>query len=144
MPPKPRIYLAARYSRRDELCLYRADLESLGYCVVSRWLNGNHQISDDGLSVEGSEAERLRFASEDWSDLLGSDICISFTETPRNTHSRGGRHVEFGAALALGKRCIIVGPRENVFHCLLEVERADSWPAVLTDLQRTIEREERG
>ena len=91
-----------------------------------------------------AEAERLRFASEDWSDLLGSDICISFTETPRNTHSRGGRHVEFGAALALGKRCIIVGPRENVFHCLLEVERADSWPAVLTDLQRTIEREERG
>ena len=36
--------------------------------------------------------------------------------------ARGGRHVEFGLALAAGKRLCIVGPRENIFHFLPRVE----------------------
>lgn len=32
-------------------------------------------------------------------------------------------------ALALGKRAVVVGHRENVFHCLPEVEFFDAWPA---------------
>lgn len=45
--------------------------------------------------------------------------------------SRGGRHVEFGMALALAKRCIVIGPRENVFHLLPQVEQYDSWEQYL-------------
>lgn len=130
-----RIYLASRYSRREELCVYATRLLALGYWVTSRWLNGNHQVSDAGLSEQAHEAERIRFASEDWNDLVDADTCISFTEEPRGTNSRGGRHVEFGAALAYGKRCIVVGPRENVFHCLPEVEVYATWDELLTDLQ---------
>ena len=37
-------YLAARYSRREELCGYRADLQRLGIEVPARWLNGSHQL----------------------------------------------------------------------------------------------------
>jgi len=124
-----KVYLAARYSRREELCGYRSHLETLGYVVTSRWLNGNHQIDDAGLSVEAKAAERERFACEDWNDLMEADICISFTETPRSSNSRGGRHVEYGAALAKGARCLVVGPRENVFHCLPEVEVYEEWGA---------------
>ena len=43
--------------------------------------------------------------------------------------TRGGRHAEFGIALALGKRVIVIGPRENVFHALPAVERYESWAA---------------
>jgi len=43
---------------------------------------------------------------------------ITFTETPRSSNSRGGRHVEFGIALGMRKRAVVIGPRENVFHCL--------------------------
>ncbi len=117
-----KIYLAARYSRRQELCAVRAILRSAGHVVTSRWLDGDHQVSDRGLSEQAEEAARVRFAVEDWEDLLAADCCVSFTEAPRTELTRGGRHVEFGAALALGKRCLVVGHRENVFHCLPQVE----------------------
>lgn len=126
-----RVYLAARYSRREELCAYREYLRARGIEVTSRWLDGNHQISDDGLSAEAKAAERRRLACEDWEDLRCADTTISFTETPRGTNSRGGRHVEFGAALALGQTVIVIGPRENVFHCLPQVEVYESWEAFL-------------
>jgi hypothetical protein len=50
---------------------------------------------------------------------MAADAVIIFTEIPNTILATGGRHVEFGLALAQGKRVIIVGPRENVFHYLL-------------------------
>jgi len=126
-----RIYLAARYSRRDELCRCRDALAMLGHVVTSRWLNGDHQVDDQGLSREAQAEERERFAREDLEDLSGADLCISFTEPPRSTSSRGGRHVEFGFALGHGIECWVVGPRENVFHCLPQVSVLPSFEAVL-------------
>jgi hypothetical protein len=192
------IYLAARYSRREELCGYRTDLERAGFTVTSRWLNGEHQITDAGMAApaepddvaawegnvrehhgtvgehmhgmcghgharghcvqtygarpgslgkvgealveddtnqtEDAVALRTRFAQEDWADLLAADIVVSFTETPRSSNSRGGRHVEFGAGLALGKPCLVVGPRENVFHCLPDVVVHEHWWQALAGL----------
>jgi hypothetical protein len=126
-----RIYLAARYSRRVELCGYRDQLSELGYVVVGRWLDGNHQIDDYGLSVEAKASERERFASEDLADLLSSQAVIAFTEIPRSSNSRGGRHVEFGIALGRGMRVFVVGPRENVFHCLPIVPVFDTFTELL-------------
>jgi hypothetical protein len=129
-----KIYLASRYSRREELNYCARQLRELGFEVTSRWLNGNHQISDDGLSDEGKQEERTRFATEDWEDLMAADTTISFTEAPRGLHSRGGRHVEFGAALAVGQRVIVIGHRENVFHCLCDVEFYAAWSDCLEAL----------
>lgn len=125
------VYLAARYSRREELLRYAADLEERGYIVTSRWLQGSHQIDDAGLSVEAKREERERFAHEDWEDLKGADACISFTEEPRTSNSRGGRHVEFGGALAFGQTVIVIGPRENVFHCLAQVKWFPDWESFM-------------
>ena len=58
-------------------------------------------------------------AREDCEDLMAADAVIIFTEIPNTVLATGGRHVEFGLALAQGKRVIVVGPRENVFHYLL-------------------------
>ncbi len=126
-----KIYLAARYSRREELLAYRADLEAMGHTVTSRWLNGSHQIGDEGLSAEGTREERERFALEDWNDLYEASHCITFTEEPRSSNSRGGMWVEMGAALAWRKAVVIVGPSANVFCCLPDVERFDDWAALL-------------
>lgn len=141
----PAVYLAARYSRRTELLEVRADLEGMGFVVTSRWLDGDHQAEDltepafeEGTSPEemaayrlrsaqAAEGERVRFATEDLEDLLAARVCISFTETPRMTKTRGGRHVEFGVALHAGHLMLVVGPRENVFHCLPPVRRFDTW-----------------
>jgi hypothetical protein len=131
-----KIYLAARYSRHPELQGYADQLRALGYEVTSRWINGDHQISDAGLaeSGEGTVAERERFALEDFEDLTNADICISFTEAPRSSYSRGGRHVEFGIALGLEISCIVVGPRENIFHCLPTIDWYPDWASALQTL----------
>jgi len=109
------------------LLRYRAYLEKRGHTVTSRWVNGTHQIDDAGLNDQTKEMLRIRFATEDWEDLLAANCCMSFTEKPRSELTRGGRHVEFGAAFALRKYCIVIGPRENVFHCLPQVLWFPSW-----------------
>jgi len=126
-----KIYLAARYSRREELLTYRADLEAMGHIVTSRWLNGSHQVSDEGLSAEAPTEMRERFALEDWNDLYDASHCIAFTEEPRVSNSWGGCHVELGAALAWRKAVLVCGPLENVFCCLPDVEHFDDWAALL-------------
>ena len=85
-------------------------------------------VDDDGRYFEGLEGERVRFATEDWEDLMRSDVVISFTEDRKlRWPASGHRHIEFGAALATDKRVIVVGPRENVFHCLPGVEVFPEW-----------------
>jgi hypothetical protein len=125
-----RVYLAARYSRFPEMQQYAKELRLVGAAITSRWINGDH----DYQGQQSPADERLRFAQEDWEDLLGADVVISFTEEPGKAggRNRGGRHVEFGAALALGKRCIVIGHRENVFHELPAVEFYPTYDACLT------------
>lgn len=128
-----KIYLAARYSRCKELQKYRDQLQSLGHTVVSRWIDGGHEITKEGSTVADYQ-ERIRFAQEDKADLESSDCVISFTEEPRKTNIRGGRHVEFGMALALNKRVLVIGHRENVFHCLPQVEFFDTWQEAIAKI----------
>ncbi len=140
MRRRQQVYLAARYSRRMELCAYRDQLRSMGYFVQARWLDGCHQldnigtpIGDNGESlVEAGDCTkaselRAKFASDDWIDVSTAEIVISFTEFPRSSPNRGGRHVEFGIGLAFRARTIVVGHRENIFHWLPQVEFATSW-----------------
>lgn len=131
-PTVPRVYLAARYSRHPEMAQYADGLRSIGIDVTSRWINGDH----DYRGEQSPSTDRLRFAQEDWDDLLSADTVISFTEEPGRAagRNRGGRHVEFGVALALGKRCIVVGYRENVFHELPAIEFYPDFDAVLVAL----------
>jgi len=141
MKTRPQVYLAARYSRREEICEYRSQLQEMGYTVQARWLNGGHQISNNGTPI-GENGESLvedgstnvaaselrgKFAQDDWEDVTNAELVINFTETPRSNHSRGGRHVEFGIALARGARVIVVGHRENIFHWLPSVEFHETW-----------------
>ena len=118
-----KIYLASRYSRLPEMQACREDLLAAGHEVTARWVDGAHQASDEDLTSELAS----RFAVEDYDDLAKADCVISFTEPARTGPTRGGRHVEFGIALALGKRVVVVGHRENVFHALPAVEFYPSW-----------------
>lgn len=131
-----KIYLAARYTRRRELCAYADDLRAQGHQVTSTWIKGLHEASegDDGHHLTGTPEQIRSWAEEDWADLHAADCLIGFTEPPYSEFSRGGRHVEWGAALAIGLRCICVGPRENVFYQLPAVERFDTWPEALAAL----------
>lgn len=115
-----RIYLAARYVRKAELVHYAAVLRHLGHVCSPRWLYSEHDLPAGAPPEAG-----LQFALEDWQDIQAADCVISFTEAPSPDtpgRARGGRHVEFGIAVALRKRVLVVGWRENVFHYLPVVE----------------------
>jgi nucleoside 2-deoxyribosyltransferase len=134
-------YLAARYSRHEEMQEYARQLEAIGVQVTSCWINGSHQLMANGEPLgrdreamfEADEPsmrqQRAEFAQQDLQDVLAADVVISFTEQPRQLNSsRGGRHVEFGVAIAAHKWCMVVGYRENVFHNLPQVEFYETWP----------------
>lgn len=122
-----KVYLAARYSRYPEMQEYARQLSLCGHEVTARWILGDHELRSDGQS--DTPDWTVRFAQEDWADLMAAEIVLSFTEAPGPVvgRARGGRHVEFGAALAVGKRMIVITHRENVFHYLPQVEVVPSF-----------------
>ena len=121
-----KFYLAARYIRRRQMLEIASELQALGHSVVSTWIDGHHETRP-GIDGDATVAEKALWAIEDVHDIERCDCLLAFTEEPRSGNSRGGRHVELGIALGLGKQVIICGPRENVFCCLPEVEAYDSW-----------------
>lgn len=128
-----KIYLAARYSRYPEMQNYKKILEDLGYTVTSRWIDGHHNIVN-GVSEEAAEIKRIQLAFEDLNDLLSSQCLICFTEIPRTTNTRGGRHVEFGIALAMRMSIIIIGPKETIFHTLPSIPKFNTFSDFMSSL----------
>jgi len=109
-----KIYLAASYVRRLEILGYKQLLEEDGIIITSEWVTGIH---------EQTPWTETTYAQHDLECIREADIFMGFTE-PENVDSkykRGGRHVEFGYAIAYGKRLVIVGPLENAFYYLLNV-----------------------
>lgn len=114
-----KIYLAGSFDRRSELKKIALGIVADGHSITARWLdstNAHTGSSDDG--VGGKDAQD--FAVRNLIDIFGSDLVISLTHDA-NDPPRGGRHVEFGYALALRKKLIVCGPRENLFHHLPQV-----------------------
>src|SRR5216684_4706678 len=109
-----KIYLAAQYSSMLEMREWRDLLQSHGHYCTSSWLTGEH--NDPKRNAE--------YAILDLTDIDASSVVISKLLPPRTMSlSRGGRHVEFGYAIAKGKRLICIGNEpENVFHNLPQVE----------------------
>ena len=151
------IYLAARYSRRLDLCRYRDELRSMGHVVQATWLDGQHQVGDTGtplgnageVLVEGEDssgerAARLRekFALDDFDDASTCDMLIAFTEPPRSAPNRGGRHVEMGIALGMGIPVVVIGHRENIFCWLPQVKYFYDWRDTREWLKRIAEDQE--
>lgn len=122
-------YLAARYSRRDELREYKKILEAEGIEVTSRWLDEqeplNSQMGQHSLDFY------ITTANVDIEDVNRADILIFFAEDPLVGVPRGGRHVEFGYAWALGKDIYVCGFKENVFHYLKGVSHFENFEDLL-------------
>ena len=142
------IFLAAKYSRREELCKYKEELQAKGHKVQASWLDGKNQKGPDGFPL-GEEGElliekenqdktltpraialRQKMAHDGFRDVLMCDLFIGFTETPR-INSRGGRYVEMGIALGRMRMVWIVGPRENLFCWHEDIKQFDTWEQCL-------------
>jgi len=114
-----KLYLAARYKRREEMEQYANRLKMFGYGITATWVYGGE---------EGKPRDYI--ALLDLEDIDRADAVVSFTELWDTPVVRGGRHVEFGYGLAKGKEMIVIGNRENVFHWHPNVkvfETLDQW-----------------
>lgn len=128
-----KIYLAARYTRYLELQQPVRDLLSLGHTVTSEWLLNPYNNGDNGYAFGGDDAYVQSEAERDIQNVRDSDMLIVFSEDEGHL-ARGGKHVEFGIALALGKRLAVVGRKEVLFHYLPNVEVYSTWQAALEAL----------
>lgn len=103
-----KIYLASRYSRREELKKYRDKLVAAGHEVITRWLDTTWE-SDPTQPAAAPPEYREKYAILDLEDVERANCLIAFTEERNGDGGRGGRHVEFGYALALAKYVVVVG-----------------------------------
>jgi nucleoside 2-deoxyribosyltransferase len=123
-----KIYLASNYGSHPEMREVRTRLESLGHKVTSRWINGEHE------AIEGqSHSINEKFALEDLEDIQNSNFIIWFSRY-KSARGRGGRHVEFGYALALGIQIFVIGHKENVFHLLPQVKHFNTLEELISFL----------
>ena len=109
-----KVYIAGRYSRRDEFRKYANFLIEHGHEVTSRWLLENEPLNSN--MGDHSDDFYIHTAKIDLEDVDRADAVLFFSEDPKIGTPRGGRHVEFGYALGKGKKILVFGPRENVFH----------------------------
>lgn len=118
-------YLASRYSNKEKMLEHAATLTSYGMEVTSRWLAETHAPSMD--MVELDETTNRQIAMDDLEDVARADMLIFFCEDRNSQPPRGGRHVEFGYALALSVRVVCIGSKENIFHYLPGVVHYESF-----------------
>lgn len=110
-----KIYIASRYSRREEMELIAHELTAAGHEITANWVYGG----ENGLDNQD-------IAILDDTDVRRADCCLTFTEPYGSENKGGGRHFEFGLAYGLDKLCILVGPLEIVFHHLPKIKRLSS------------------
>ena len=128
-----KIYLAARYSRNAEMRAHRAVIEAYGDEVTSRWIDlhdGKYPGSFTREQVNHDPDYCSAIGLDDLDDIRSAEVVISFTEADGG--GKGGRHVEFGIGYGLGKRMVLVGPREHVFHTLPSIEWYPDWATFCT------------
>lgn len=110
-----KIYLASRFDHAELMRTYKIYLENMySISITSRWIH-----EPDEISLE----ER---ALEDFVDVFCADALLFFSEKPGDSR-KGGRHVEYGIALALDKIIWVIGPKENIFHYIPQVKHYDSF-----------------
>ena len=117
-----RVYLAAAWSRKDEIKKIADELISLGINIQSRWL------SEPAIfPADVSKAMFLQQRAEiDEEDILECTILVRFSDD-RSTEfvpahlATGSRMYEMGLARLNGAQLVVVGGHQCVFDYLAEV-----------------------
>jgi hypothetical protein len=138
-----RIYLSARFERQSEMQIYGEQLRAESVEVVSHWTNLDLPSSDGFSGI--APPRRALDAMMRVEQVVKCNVLVMFSDAQRRLawsapDPRGERHWEAGIALALGKRVLVVGPTENVFEDLPDVEHFAEWPecvARILELEQT-------
>lgn len=111
-------YVSSNWGSQQRMQDVRFKLRALGHEVRSGWLDEAEAQSFESLSP----AMRQEFSYRDLGEVLTADI---LTIDTAEMSLSGGREVEFGAAVALGKETWLVGQPRNIFHTIAKRQFAD-------------------
>lgn len=123
MPPQPEtvvwkpstFYVAAPFIMKEKARTIRdAIARNTGWQCEALWLEGKRDVL-----IHSDDDER--FAREDLEDIRNSDVLVHLAGGEGMLTRSGGRHVELGYALALGKHVVHIGQQENIFHSIVPV-----------------------
>jgi nucleoside 2-deoxyribosyltransferase len=117
-----KIYIAAPYPIRDEAISIMHALEAHGHVVTSTWLRQVDTMGD-------------YYARLDLADVDACDMLLFYQPDEWVNKGTGGRHVEFGYAIARKKLVVMIGPHSNIFHYLDSVLHLESIGALLEALK---------
>ena len=123
-----RIYLSAGFGGREFVREHADELRLIGHEPTSNWLNEPPML----VTAEWENWQLRARANDDAMDISNSEIVVHFTRWPSTS---GGRYWELGYGAALGKRLVVIGKRETVFHYMSNVEQYDTWEEFLKALQ---------
>ena len=119
---KHSVYIASDFRNKD-FCrtVLRPAFEAQGIKVISRW-----HFEEPALDSILTDAQRATVADVDLDDVHAARGFVLYNPPSMHRSGSGGRHVETGVALAIGKPIFIIGERENVFNFLPDV--LGCWP----------------
>lgn len=136
-----KVYLAAPYASRPTVAAYADELRHIGITVTSSWLAETHEINagTEKAATALTDEQVAEHAATDLREVRESDLLVLFTAASVGVEGGGGRHVETGAALALGKPVVVVGDPENVFHRIgSQATVVADWHAAAVELARRV------
>ncbi len=151
-----KVYLAAAWSRREEMKALAAELERdiPGLIVNARWIkeepSSNRWFVPDPAKNAGMNREpsgngqfqmRQFRAQQDKDDVLASNVLVRFTDdlTPETVPSflaTGSRMVEMGMAIIAGVHVLVVGGFQPIFDYLPEVDHLSNVAELKEELRR--------
>lgn len=142
-----KVYIASWFASKNKIRKKAEELRKHGIEVTSRWIN--ETIPGNATVASVSEDYLRETAIIDIEDILAADTVVLITPTkkdyktiPKPSWARGGRVFESGFQYGLmlasrfrkGRRLVIVGPKENVFHWLSEVEHFPDWKSFVRSI----------
>ena len=130
-----KFYIAAKFKARHRIKIHNQQIEALGLLNTCPWFLMDTDDSADDDSLGGySREESAVMADRDLSAVREADIYIIDTIDVSET---GGREVELGVALILGKVILHVGPVRNLFHMHQGVQHYADWYDVIKYIEST-------
>lgn len=103
------VYVAGKFTARERLRPVKAALLARGIPVTSTWIEAD-------ADSQPFEERALTEARRDLAEVRMATLMIIDTLDESNT---GGREVELGGMLILGKEVWRVGPPRNIFHYMI-------------------------
>jgi nucleoside 2-deoxyribosyltransferase len=113
------VYIAAPFPLRNHGTLARSGLLSMGLISTAHWLDVEKEEWND------------EWARIDLADIDRATVFLLINPPEWRQEGTGGRHVEFGYAVARHKDIVIWGERTNLFHSLSHIQVAGDLPSAI-------------